>query len=242
MHRLNVFLLALVLATVLLANAGTADAREGGRKLGQYSGFEGQEQVLGVAVAQTIREVSPSGGDEHDFSGREQALGYAVTTAIRTMNAESGYTHEMNDALVKMTLSHIQFAKDHGLLDEMIEQEMLTQRPMLERVGRMIADNGKKELALVAITDQTTCFYQLVPQVQRGPGTLVYRSPFGHVLEQTRRLGQHDLTEEEIHEIWTIPRVQGWSRILGVDIEVSEWREDGMVTLAVPAVQVAVSN
>ncbi len=210
------------------AFAGAAD-----RKIGQYSGFEGMESDLGQAVAATIREKSPTGGEEHEFEGREKELGYAVATAIRTMNASSGYVHEMNDALVKMTLSHIQFAKDHGLLDAMIEQEMLTQAPMLKRVGGMIARNGERELALVAITDQTTCFYQLVPEVERGPGTIVYRSPFGHVLEQTRRLGQHDLTEEEIHEIWTKPRVAGWSEILGVDVEVSDWQEDGMITLSI---------
>ena len=52
----------------------------------------------------------------------------------------------MNDALVKMTLTYIQFAKDHGLLDDLIETEMRTQFPMLTRVGKMILDGDNAVL------------------------------------------------------------------------------------------------
>ncbi len=44
----------------------------------------------------------------------------------------------------------------------------------------------------------------------------------------------HDLTEQEIHEIWTIPRIKGAGELLGVDLQVSEWREDGMITISLP--------
>ena len=85
--------------------------------------------MLGAAVAETIMEVSPAGfkpasNTGHDFSdpARQERLGFAVSTAIRTINADAPYMHEMNDALVKMTLTYIQFAKDHDLLDDLIEQ------------------------------------------------------------------------------------------------------------------------
>ncbi len=47
----------------------------------------------------------------YDFSGREAMLGRAMTQLLRTMNHNQSYQHEMNDALVKLTLDHIMFAK-----------------------------------------------------------------------------------------------------------------------------------
>ncbi|TDJ47210.1 MAG: hypothetical protein E2O52_03445 [Gammaproteobacteria bacterium] len=228
--------------TVCLALAGLmasaslhAGSHEGGdhaRKMGQYSGFEGEEARLGTAVAAAIMEISPTKGPEHDFSGREKTLGEAVAAAIKIMNVESGYQHEMNDALVKMTLNFIQFAKDHDLIDEMIAEEIATGLPMMSRVRKTIEKTGNKDLALIAVTEQTACFYQLVFETQREPGKLTYKSPFGNVLNSTRRLGMHDLTEQEIHEIWTIPRIKGAGMLLGVDLQVTEWQDDGMITIS----------
>ncbi len=48
------------------------------RRMGQYSGFEGNEQVLGSEVAEAIMRVSPTRGNEHSFEGREKELGLAV--------------------------------------------------------------------------------------------------------------------------------------------------------------------
>jgi len=232
------------LATIFVAGAVQADERQ--RNFVEFSGFEGNEQMLGAAVAKTIMDVKPAGLTPAGYAGfdfsdpqRQQRLGYAVSTAIRTINADEPYMHEMNDALVKMTLTYIQFAKDHDLLDDLIETEMRTQFPMLTRVGKMIKKTGNQEFALLAITDRTTCFYQLVDAADREPGVITYRSPFGNVLKQTRALGQHDLTEQEIHEIWTIPRIKGQAELMGVDVQVSAWREDGMVTISVPQVTVA---
>jgi hypothetical protein len=204
------------------------------RRMGQYSGFEGNEQILGTEVAKAIMEASPNKGEQHDFTGREKELGLAVGTAIKIMNVESGYKHEMNDALVKMTLNFIQFAKDNDLVDEMITEEIATGIPMMTRVRKVIEKTGNTELALIAVTEQTACFYQLVQETQREPGKITYQSPFGNILENTRRLGMHDLTEQEIHEIWTIPRIKGAGELLGVDLQVSEWREDGMITISLP--------
>ena len=201
--------------------------------------LKGDEQALGAAVAAAIMEASPTKGPEHDFEGREKALGLAVASAIKIMNASSGYQHEMNDALIKMTLNFIQFAKDQDLVDEMLVEEIATQMPMLVRVRKIIEQTGNTELALIAITEQTACFYQLVLDTQREPGKITYKSPYSTVLASTRRLGMHDLTEKEIHEIWTIPRVKGWGEILGVDLQVSEWSDDGVITISLPETRVA---
>lgn len=240
------------LAVVTLAGfslMAAAQAGEGKRNFAQYSGFEGSEQELGEAVAKTIMGISPSGftpasNTGHDFSDaqRQERLGFAVSTAIKTINSDEPYMHEMNDALVKMTLTYIQFAKDHELLDDLIQMEVRTQFPMLTRVGKLIKETGNQELALLAITDRTSCFYQLVENAQREPGTITFRSPYGNVLTQSRRIGQFDLTEQEIHEIWTTPRIKASAELMGVDVEVSEWRDDGVVTISVPQVTMAATG
>jgi len=243
-------LLKSVALTTTVAVLGLANAAQAGEPTEQdfvvFSGFEGNEQMLGAAVAETIMDVSPVGfrpasNTGHDFSdqARQERLGYAVSTAIRTINADQPYMHEMNDALVKMTLTYIQFAKDHDLLDDLIATEMRTQSPMLTRVGKLIKKTGNQELALLAITDRTTCFYQLVDRAEREPGLITYRSPFSNVLAQTVPLGQHDLTEKEIHEIWTIPRIKGQAELMGVEVQVSELSDDGIITISVPQVTLA---
>lgn len=234
-----------VLCTVSAAQAGEPTERD----FVSFSGFEGNEQMLGAAVAETIMDITPTGfrpasNTGHDFSDpvRQERLGYAVSTAIRTINADQPYMHEMNDALVKMTLTYIQFAKDHDLLDDLIATEIRTQFPMLARVGKLIEKTGNQELALQAITDRTTCFYQLVDKAERESGSITYVSPFSNVLAQTVRLGQHDLTEKEIHEIWTVPRIKGQAEVMGVEVQVSELREDGTITISVPQKTLAAAD
>jgi len=242
MKRLRI--IALLAAMALLgsaaAHAGAHEGKDAGhRQMGQYSGFEGNEAELGAAVAAAIEAASPTKGSEHDFSGREETLGLAVAAAIKIMNTNAGYQHEMNDALVKMTLNFIQFAKDQDLVDEMIAEEIATGIPMMTRVRKLIEKTGNKELALIAVTEQTACFYQLVLDTQREPGKITYQSPFTTVLASTTRLGMHDLTEQEIHEIWTVPRIKGAGELMGVDLQVSEWRADGMITISLPETRVA---
>jgi len=219
--RKHLFTGLITMLAVACSTAALAEADQH-RRMGQYSGFEGNEQALGTEVAKAIMEVSPTKGDEHDFTGREKELGLAVGTAIKIMNVEASYEHEMNDALVKMTLNFIQFAKDHDLIDEMIAEEIATGMPMMTRVRKVIEKTGNTELALIAVTEQTACFYQLVQETQREPGKITYQSPFGTVLVNTRRLSMHDLTE--------------------VDLQVSEWREDGMITISLPANKLAASH
>jgi hypothetical protein len=227
-------------AGLLLATSGFA--ADGKRQIGQYSGFEGNEEALGKVIVPAIKAAGQPGDARLDFTGRELEVGLAVSKMIKTLNSNTAYQHEMNDALVKMTLEFMQYAKKQGKLEEVARADAMTQFPMLKRVGQVIQMNGKKELALVAITDQTTCFFQLVGQVERSPGMVRYRAPYGHVLEQTRRMGMHDLTEKEIHEQWTIPHIQVWSEVMGVEMKVSDWQDDGMVTISVPAVTEALAR
>ncbi|MBL8643433.1 MAG: hypothetical protein JNK21_05835, partial [Rhodospirillaceae bacterium] len=167
------------------------------------------------------------------FEGRERDLGLIMNMVVKTLEDNQGYQHEINDALVKQHLSHMQFLKDRNLVKEGVDEEIKTQSPMLKRAAKMIEKSGDKDMALKAVFDQTTCHWQLVLDTQSEPGMRRFKSPFANVLAQTTRMGQHDLTEKWIHENWTIPRMQGYSKILGVDLEVSPWQDDGMITVKV---------
>ncbi len=224
---------ALLTLVATAAPVAAAEEAKPQKRFGQSSGFEGHEIELGRSVSQAIRQASPGGNPLHDFSGREEQLGYATSMVIKTLNHNQGYQHEMNDALVKMTLDHIMFAKRNGMLKQLIEQDILSQKQQLERVRKLIERTGNKDLAIVGVFEQTSCFFQLVDRTQRAPGRITYKSPYGNVLAQTVRMGIHDLTEKEIHEVWTLPRMREYSRILGVEMKVSPWQDDGTITVSV---------
>ena len=121
--RLVLFCAAgIIAATEALAAAESTGRPE--RKIGQYSGFEGREVELGKAVGDAIASISPTKGPEHQFAGREELLGRAVATAIKTLNHNRGYQHETNDALVKMTLDHIQVAKKLDAFEAVLDQDL----------------------------------------------------------------------------------------------------------------------
>lgn len=230
------FLFGLACAALMVTSGAHAGAHsKKPKQIGQYSGFEGNETELGALVVAALKEANPDDA-KLDFTGRELEVGLATSKMIKTLNSNSAYQHEMNDALVKMTLEFMQHAKNEGKFEEIARQDAMTQFPMLNRVAKLVEMTGNKELALVAITDQTSCFFQLMGAVDRGPGMVTYRAPYGHVLEQTKRLGMHDLTEQEIHEQWTKPHIEVWADLLGVDIQVTDWQEDGMITLFIPEV------
>jgi len=165
------------------------------------------------------------------FEGREELLGQAVSLAIRTLKDSVPYQHEMNDALVKMHLNSVQFAKNKGLSRQYVEHDIHTMRPMLERVAREIESTGDRELALSAMFERTTCLYQLCLDLEATPGQRRFTFPFSHVLAISRRIGQFDLTDTEVHEIWLKPRLLGYAAVLGVPIEVSDITAQNKVTV-----------
>jgi hypothetical protein len=197
-------------------------------QMGTTMVFENREEELGKAFAKIISEMSEG---EIDLSDRASELGDNVNVVVKTMLKTQGYNHELNDALVKATLDQYQFAKNQGLLKEMVESSVKSQSPMLLRVKKIMDKTGNKELALMAIFEQTTCYFHLVHDTKMEPGKRTYKSPYGHVLEPSKRLGIFDLTEKEIHEKITIPRISAYGDIMDVKFNVSEWRDDGVITV-----------
>ena len=77
---------------------------------------------------------SRAAGDAIEFQGEEERLGQAVALALRTLKDGIPYQHEMNDALVKMHLNSVQFAKNKGLSKQYVEHDISMMRPTLERI------------------------------------------------------------------------------------------------------------
>ncbi len=183
----------------------------------------------GVGGAHSTMEGTSSG-----FEGREQLLGQAVALAIRTLKDAMPYQHEMNDALVKMHLNAVQFAKDSGTINEFVAHDIKTMEPMLHRMKGIIERTGNKEVALIGMFDRTACLYQLCMDLHAEPGLRSFTFPYTTVLTIARKIGQFDMTDQEVHEIWLKPRLLGYAAVLGVKINVSDIGPDNkvVVTLA----------
>lgn len=165
--------------------------------------------------------------------GREDDLGRSVAVVLKTLKNVEPYEHEINDALLKARLQAMQFAKDHGLMEEYVAHDIRTMKPLTDRMRSLIEKTGQSEIALIGIFDRTACHYQLCLENESAPGLRRWRSPFGRVLAMCRRLGQFDLTEEWIHENWTRPRLLGYAKAMGVKMRVSDWEPGGWLTAEV---------
>jgi hypothetical protein len=171
-------------------------------------------------------------GTASGFEGREEMLGRAVAMAIRTLKDSMPYQHEMNDALVKMHLNSVQFAKNKGMLKEYVQHDVKTMMPMLSRMKGIIERTGDRETALVGMFERTPCLYQLCLDLEVTPGKRTFTFPFSNVLDVSRKIGQFDLTNEEVHEVWLKPRLYGYAEAMGVRIHVSDIGPDHKVTVS----------
>ena len=194
-------------------------------------------QAVHLDDSQQLEEVVKQAGKSSfkaaktGFEGREAELGKAIQLAMKTMANSAGYHHEMNDALIKARLQAMQFAKDMNAMPEYVAHDIKTMSPINKRVGMVIAKTGDKEAALVGLCERTACHYQLVLETQAEPGRRQWKSPWGNVLKACERMQMFDLTEQEIHENWFVPRIQGYAKDMGVSINISPWNDDGIVSI-----------
>lgn len=84
--------------------------------------------------------------------------------------------------------------------------------------------------------------YQLVQHYQRTGTTMRWKSPYGNVLAVSRPLGQHDLTEQEIYQTYTVPLMQKQAEIMGMTVELSPWQADGWVSMTLRVPEAAASR
>jgi hypothetical protein len=165
------------------------------------------------------------------FEGHEEELGRSVSILLKMLGNHAGYAHEMNDPLVKAHLLAIQYAKNRGELAQYVEHDIKTMMPINLRMKQIIEKTGNKEIALIALFDRTACHYALALTSGGEGRKRSWKEPFGHVLAQCRKIGQFDLTENEIHEQWTRPRLLGYARSMGVELRVSDIAADGTITV-----------
>lgn len=164
------------------------------------------------------------------FENREAELGRSMSILLKMLGNQAGYQHEMNDPLVKAHLLAMQYAKNKGEWREFVEHDIRTMEPITRFMKKIIDKSGNPEMALIGLFDRTACHYALALTSTGEGRSRTWKSPFGHVLAQCRKIGQFDLTEQEIHENWTVPRLLGYAATMGVKIKVSPWRDDGMIT------------
>lgn len=199
-------------------------------------GFEGRLDEFTKVLMEAIEKAGPTDGAGLDLTPEQQAmLGRSVARVIKTIRNDQPYQHEANDALIKATLTSIQFAKDNDMMEELIAHEVKTQTPMIARVGRMIDEGANPELAMIALTERTACFYQLVELYERDGMTMRWKSPYGNVLPATIRMGQNDFSEQWIHENYTVPLLKRQAAVMGMELEISPWQEDGWLTMTMKA-------
>ncbi len=188
----------------------------------------------------TVAEVPPHQGpkdrSEADkyktlsgFEGREEELGRSMSILLKMLGNHAGYAHEMNDPLVKAHLLAMQFAKNNGQLAEYVAHDIRTMEPINLRMKQIIEKTGIREIALIALFDRTACHYGLALTASGEGSRRSWQEPFGHVLAQCRKLGQFDLTVQEIHEHWTRPRLQGYGHAMGVELRISDIGPDGSI-------------
>ena len=181
-------------------------------------------------------------GATSGYEGREDRLGRSMAVVLKSLNETKPYQHDINDALVKMILTTLQFAKNNNMIDELIASDVEVVRPLLERVRRNYLKTGKLETVMVGMIDRTACAYQLFLEIEMRDGERSWQSPFGVILEHSVRLGQHNLTEKEVHDIWIKKRFHAYADIIGVDLSISDWNEDGKVNIKVLGPTLVVQN
>lgn len=188
--------------------------------------FAAKEAEIGHAVAKLVGEML--GKDTPMIEGRETEFGRVLGNSFRTFQTLVPYHHQGNDGLIKEQLKWYEFAMREGLVEKVIEHDVESMRNILGERGGWAASTGRLELALDALTTPT-CFRDLVlgEGFKLTPTRLEYKSPYGRVIAKGHQRGiWTNLTEERIHNIWTIPRYKGYAEIMGVHFEVSPWDEE----------------
>lgn len=175
-----------------------------------------------------------AGASENLVVGREAEFGRAITNVVRTFQMTSPYEHRANDALVKRDLEWLQYLKDKGLLADAVQHDIKIKKPLFERRGEYIKKTGNVALALDSMTD-ASCFRDMVVAAgfTKTSTELSYVSPYKEVLAAGTKRGMFTITEQEIHEQFTIPTLKGYAEVLGVDVNISEWNADRVITISI---------
>lgn len=189
---------------------------------------------IGAAVGALL--ASEAGVSDDLVAGREAEFGRAVTNIVRTFQMTWSYEHRANDALVKRDLEWLQYLKEKGLMADAVRHDIKIKTPLFVRRAEWIKQTGNYALALDSMTE-ISCFRDMVVadgfRKTASGLQITYRSPYTEVLAAGTKRGMFTLTEQEIHEQFTTPTLKGYGKVLGVEVDVSPWNEDRMITISI---------
>ena len=168
------------------------------------------------------------------IDGRDAEFGRAMINLVRTFQMRGSYDHKANDSLVKRDLEWLQYLKDKGLMADAVRHDIAIKTPLFQRRGEWIHKTANLEMGMDSITG-ATCFRDMVvvEGFTRTPLSISYISPYKSVLDAGTKRGMFNLTEQEIHENFTVPTVEGYAKVLGIDVKVSEWNDDRAITISI---------
>jgi hypothetical protein len=190
--------------------------------------YDPKTAEIGRAVADLIAE--RIGVDENLIEDRDAEFGRVIGNLIRTYQMKMPYYHQANDSLIKEQLKWIDYAFTANQSEQMIRHDINSMREILGERVYWVEQTGDISLALDAVTTPT-CWRDLVVtsgfQWHDDGCRVTYVSPYKRILEKGWKRGiWTSLTEQNIHEEWTIPRFQGYASHLEVQFEISPWDDD----------------
>jgi hypothetical protein len=192
--------------------------------------YNAKSAEIGRAIGDLIAE--KIGTTDDLIEDREQEFGRLIGDAVRTFHMKLPYHHQGNDALIKEQLKTIDWGFQTGNLDSMIHHDIDSMYEILHERVYWIQQTGDFGLALDAVTTPT-CFRNLTIGEGfqwHGPMKVSWISPYKRILEKgwLRNIWT-SVTEQKIHELWTVPRFQGYAEHLEVKFDVSPWDEETRV-------------
>jgi hypothetical protein len=197
-----------------------------------------RQEEIGAAVGLIL--ATEAGLSNDLVTGREAEFGRAVTNLVRTFQMTASYEHRANDALVKRDLEWLQFLMDMDLMEEAVAHDIAIKTPLFQRRGEWIRKTGNAAMALDSMTD-ISCFRDMVVAngFTKTALQMTYVSPYKEVLAAGTKRGMFTITEQEIHEQFTTPTLQGYAEVLGVDVNISPWNDDRIITISVLPIEQA---
>ena len=189
--------------------------------------YNAKTAEIGRAIGDLI--ATKIGVTEDLIEGREAEFGRLIGDAVRTFHMKLPYHHQGNDALIKEQLKTIDWGLQTGNLDAMIQHDIDSMYEILHERVYWIEQTGDLGLALDAVTTPT-CFRNLTIGEGfqwHGPLNVSWVSPYKRILEKgwLRNIWT-SVTEQKIHELWTVPRFLGYAKHLEVNFDISPWNED----------------
>ena len=188
--------------------------------------YNAKSSTIGRAIADLIaKEV---GTEEDLIGGRDAEFGRLIGDAIRTFHMTMPYHHQANDALIKEQLKTADWAFQTGNMETLVQHDIDSMYEILRERVYWIEQTGDYSLALDAVTTPT-CFRNLTIAEGfqwHGPMKVSWLSPYKRILEKgwLRNIWK-SVTEQRLHEEWTVPRIKGFAQHLEVDFEISPWNE-----------------